>query len=170
MIRRKYTSIFLALCCGICITLSGCYSFNGASVPPHMKTIAIPLFDDQSGSGEPALREKLTNKLIDKFNGDNNLQVVDKTHADSMIEGTITAIPDAPAIVTAGENVTKRRITINVKATFQDLKLKKKIWERQFSEFSDYDAGADITQRQATIDAAIDKLTEDIVLETVSGW
>ena len=30
--------------------LAGCaYSFTGASVPAHLKTIAIPLVDDQSG-------------------------------------------------------------------------------------------------------------------------
>jgi hypothetical protein len=168
--QRFFMSCFVSSLLVVVVMFTGCYSFTGASVPPHLKTIAIPLFDDQSGSGEPGLREKITNKLIDRFNKDNNLEVADKTHADSMIEGVITAMPDAPAVVTAGENVTKRRITVNVTVKYQDLKLKKKIWEKQLSNYADYTAGSDIAQRTAAIEAAIDKITEDIVLETVSGW
>lgn len=152
------------------LSLQGCYSFTGASVPPHLKTIAVPLFDDQTGMGTPDLREKLTRKLIERFNRDNNLQVADRSRADCIIEGVIVSMTDAPSVVAGGENVTKRRVTLNLKATFRDMKLKKQIWEKQLSNFGDYDSGADIAQRQAAIDVALDKLTEDIVLETVSGW
>jgi hypothetical protein len=168
--KRRAFAFLLVFGIALPFVMAGCYSFTGASVPPHLKTIAIPLFDDQSGSGEPSLREKLTNKLIDRFNRDNNLQVADKTHADSMIEGVISAMPDAPVVVTAGENVTKRRITVNVNVKFQDLKLKKKVWEKQFSNYEDYLAGSDIALRTAAIESALDKIAEDIVLETVSGW
>lgn len=154
----------------LCSEGTGCYSFSGASVPPHLKTVAVPLFDDQSGAGEPGLRENLTNKLIDLFNRDNNLQVADRTKADSIIEGVITAMTDAPAIVSAGENVTKRRITINVKVTYRDMKLKKVIWDKQLSNFGDYESSASIAARQQAISDATTKLSEDIVLETVSGW
>ena len=154
--------------------LSGCagcpYSFTGSSVPPHLKTIAIPLFDDQSGFGEPGLREKLTNKLIERFRSDNSLSVVDKTRADSILEGIITAVRDDPSVVSTGEAVTKRRVTITVKASYQDLKLKKKVWEREVSNWGDYYITGGVAQRQTADSLAIDKLAEDIVLETVSGW
>jgi hypothetical protein len=108
--------------------------------------------------------------LIDKFNHDNNLHVADKTRADSMVEGIITAMPDAPAVISGGENVTKRRVTVNVRVTFQDLKLKKKVWEKNLSNWGDYEAGGSLSARQTAVASAIDKLTDDIVLETVSGW
>lgn len=150
---------------------SGCpYSFTGSSVPKHLKTIAIPLFDDQSGFGEPALREKFTNRLINRFVQDNSLEVADKSHADSMLEGTIAAVRDEPLVITKGESVTKRRVTISVKATFQDLKLKKKVWEKELSNTGDYDISGGTVQRQVGIDAAVEKLTEDLLIETVSGW
>ena len=154
----------------ILIVFAGCYSFTGSSVPVHLKTIAIPLFDDQSGSGEPGLREKLTNKLIDKFRQDNSLEIADRTNADCALEGTILSMVDQPQVVTAGETVSKRRLTISVKVIFQDMKLKKKVWEKQFSEWSDYQLGGDITQRDSSINAANDKLSDDILLDTVSGW
>ena len=152
--------------------LSGCapYSFTGSSVPPHLKTIAIPLFDDQSGFGEAGLREDFTNRLIGRFTRDNTLEVADKTGADSILEGVILSVRDEPAVVEKGETVNKRRVTIGVKATFHDMKLRKKVWEKQLSNWGDYQIGAGPAERKVAITAAIEKLTEDILLETVSGW
>ena len=159
------------LCCiPLFILVSSCYSFKGGSVPSHLKTIAIPLLDDQSGSGEPDLREKVTTKLLDKFRQDNSLQVVDREHADALLEGNIVGEQDEPYVVVQGETVTKWKLTLTIKASFQDLKLKKTMWDRQFSNFALYDAGGGPPARQAGIASAIDKITDDIINESVSGW
>jgi hypothetical protein len=152
------------------LSFQGCYSFRGGSVPPHLKTIAVPLFDDQSGTGEPGLREQLTNKLLDRFRQDNSLQVTDKGHADSMIEGIIVSLPDEPNAVIKGESVSTKKVTIIAKVTYQDEKLKKKVWEKDFSNWGVYEITGGPAQRQAALTTAIDKLTEDIVNETVSSW
>jgi len=150
---------------------TGCpYSFTGSSVPKHLKTIAIPLVDDQSGFGEAGLRETFTTALTNLFISDNSLEVADKTTADSILEGVIQPFTDAPSVVSQGEAVTKRRITITVKFTFEDKVLRKKVWEKTFSEWGDYDSGGGLSQRDAGLQDAIKKVTEDILLETVSGW
>ncbi len=151
----------------------GCYSFTGASVPSHLKTVAIPLVDDQSGFGEPGLREQFTTTLTNLFISDNSLEVADRTAADAILEGAITSISDAPAIIQQGqqgEQVSRRRITVNARFTFQDMKLRRKVWEKTFSNWGDYDVGGGPSQRQAGLQEAIRKITEDILLETVSGW
>ncbi len=150
--------------------LACAYSFTGSSVPPHLKTIAIPLFDDQSGAGEPGLREQFTNTLIEQFARDNSLRVADKKDADSILEGTILTVRDEPLVVGKGETVSKRRVTIVVKAAYQDMKLRKKVWEKELSNWGAYELGAGPAQRKGGIDEAIKKLTEDILLATVSGW
>jgi Lipopolysaccharide-assembly len=160
----------LLLILPVVLQLTGCYSFTGASVPPHLKTIAIPLFDDQSGSGKPGLRELLTNKLLDKFRQDNSLSIADKANADALLEGTITSVLDQPQVLVMGETVTKSRVTISVKVIFQDLKLKKKMWEKQFSQWADYALGGGSTEFDASISAINEKLSEDILLEAVAGW
>lgn len=157
--------LFLAL------TSSGCpYSFTGASVPAHLRTIAVPLVEDQSGLGEPGLRERFTTELTNLFIVDNSLDVADKTVADCLLEGVITAVSDAPSVVGEGEQVARRRVTMNVKFVFQDLKLRKKVWEKNFSNWGDYESGGGLSQRDAGLQVAMRKLTEDILLETVSGW
>jgi hypothetical protein len=151
--------------------VAGCaYSFTGASVPAHLKTIAIPLADDQSGFGEAGLRERLTTELTNLFITDNSLEVADRKTADAILEGVVTSVTDAPAVVEQGEQVSKRRVTVSAKFALQDMKLRKKMWEKTFSNWGDYDSGGGLSQRQAGLNEALRKITEDVLLETVSGW
>jgi len=151
--------------------LSCCfYSFTGASVPQHLKTIAIPVADDRSGSAEPGLRELLTDQLTQKFIDDNTLQVSERTTADAILENTITSLTDAPAVVAAGENVETRRVTLTVNVIYRDLVQRKIIYNKSFSNYGDYPSGGGITERRSAIETAVDRITEDILLDTVSGW
>lgn len=156
------------------VMLAGCagcpYSFTGASVPPHLKTIAIPIVEDQSGFGEPALREQFTTQLVQRFVNDNSLQVADRTSADSILEGIIVNVRDVPIVVEGGEQVARRRMTVTVRMKFQDLKLRKKVWEKEFNNYGDYDSGGGLTQRTEGLNEAVRKITEDILNDTVAGW
>ena len=156
---------------GLAAALSGCpYSFTGASVPPHLKTIAIPLVDDQSGFGEAGLREKFTTALTNLFISDNSLGVADRSTADAILEGMITTVRDAPSVVGQGEQVRQRRVTVSAKFILKDMKLRRTMWEKTLSNWGDYDSGGGPLQQQAGLQEAIRKLSEDVLLETVSGW
>jgi outer membrane lipopolysaccharide assembly protein LptE/RlpB len=163
-------TMLLACAAAAAFFASGCYSFTGASVPAHLKTIAIPLVDDQSNLGEPGLREQLTRDLTTLFLNDNTLQVADRTTADALLEGVIVTVADAPSVVQQGEQVSKRRITMTVRFTLQDMKKRRALWERTFSQWGDYDSGSGLSQRQTGLQEAMRKITEDVLLETVSGW
>jgi hypothetical protein len=156
------------------LTLSGCagcpYSFKGASVPPHLKTISIPIVEDQSGYGDPTLRDTFSQQLLNRFVNDNTLQPADRNSADSILEGVITSVKDAPAVVEGGDQVSKRRITVTAHITFRDLKMRKKVWEKDFTQWGDYPSGGGLTQRNEGIAEAVRKITEDILNETVAGW
>lgn len=161
--------LFIAV---IVVNFNGCciYSFTGASVPEHLKTIAIPIADDRSGGAEPGLREKITGVLTQKFIDDNTLQVSDKSTANAILECTIVSLTDAPAIVSAGEQIATRRITISVQVVNKDLVKRKTLFEKTFSNYGDYPSGGSIDSRRTAIEEAIEKITQDILLDTVSGW
>jgi hypothetical protein len=165
-------SISLLFINSIILNLIGCcvYSFTGAAVPEHLQTIALPISDDRSGAGEPGLRELLTERLTQKFIEDNTLQVTERTAADAILECTITSLNDAPAIVTAGESIASRRVTITVQVVYRDLVKRKTIYEKSFSGYGDYTSAGNISERQEAIEKAVDNITEDILLDTVSGW
>ena len=153
----------------VCLLIFGsCYSFTGASVAPHLKTVAIPLFEDVSGFGEPGLREKFTQKVIEQFRNDNNLELGERLTADSIIEGTISTVIDAPSVIGGNDIVRTRRVTVTVHASYTDMKFRKKIWEKDFSNWGEYTQGQQT--RDVALNQAVDKVAEDILLETVSGW
>lgn len=166
---RIIISLFITLCI---FNFTSCcfYSFTGASVPEHLQTVAIPVADDRSGSGEYGLRELFTNELTQKFIEDNNLRITDRTSANSVLECIISSYRDAPAIVTAGENVETRRITISVSVVYRDLVKRKTVYERTFSNYGEYPSGGSTDQRREAVEVAIDRITDDILLDTVSGW
>lgn len=154
---------------------SGCfYSFTGASVAPHLKTVAIPMAEDRSGIGELNLREQFTSKLIQSFNNDNTLRVAEKSSADALLECTIVSFNDAPAVIAAAgnnrENVKTRRITITARVVFRDLVKKKTISEKNYSNYGDYTTDNIAANRPVGIQTALDRLTEDILIGTVSNW
>jgi hypothetical protein len=170
--RKLSSGIFFLLVSSMFLT-SCTYSFKGGSVPAHLKTIAIPIMEDQSGYGDPTLRDSFTKQLVDRFTNDNTLQLADRNSADSMLEGVITEVKDAPLVLQGGEQVATRQITVTVRVTFQDLKLRKKIWEKSFSNWGNYDSGGGLTQRDQPgggVPEAVRKLTEDILNDTVAGW
>lgn len=174
--RKSVLIVLTGLVCSI--IFSACsYSFTGASVPPHIKTVSVPLFNDRSGSGEFDLSTKLTDILIQKFVEDNTLSIGDRLKSDSIIEGTIVSLSDAPAVVSGGErvseNITSRRMTLTVRVIYRDLVKRLNIFEKNFSNYADYPVGGggDITVvRRQAIEKAIEYIAEDILLGVVSNW
>ena len=155
----------------ILINFVGCcsYSFTGASVPEHLKTIAVPVVDDRSGSAEPEIRQLLTKKITSKFIEDNTLRIADKSTANSVLECAVVSFSDAPSVVSAGENVATRKITITVQAVYRDLIKRKMIYDKSFSNYGEYNP-SNPENRKKGIEEALDKISNDILLDTVSGW
>lgn len=153
------------------ITSSCTYSFKGASPPEGIRTIFIPTFEDVSGFGSANLREDFTQLLKDKFIKDNTLEYAEKVNADGMLACTIRSVNDEPLVVSGGDQVSKRKITINVSVDFQNLKKKKAVWKKDFSNWGEYEStGGGFTKRDEGIQVAMDKITDDIVIEVTSNW
>lgn len=147
------------------------YSFKGASPPPGIKSIYIPTFRDESGFGLPRLAEDMTQLLKQKFINDNTLEYAEKTTADGMLDCIITSIIDEPLVVSGGEQVSKRKITINVNVDFSNLKKQKSIWKKDFSNWGEYDSSSGgFSKRDEGVKITIDKITDDILLEVISNW
>ncbi len=168
---RLHLILFLLFSTGLLVNFNRCsYSFTGASVPQHLKTIAIPVAEDRSPGAIPGIRELLTDDLIQKFIDDNSLQVAEGTTADAILECIITNVTDVPSIVSAGEQISSRRLTVTVKVVYKDLVKKLNIFDQNFTNYGDYVPGGSINDREPAIETAVDKISEDILLAVVSGW
>lgn len=149
----------------------GCrYSFSGGSVPPNLRTIAIPIVQDQSGYGDPLLKDTFTERLVEIFTNDGSLTLAERSTSDSILETVITSVRESASVVRPGEQVAQRRMTVTARVKFTDAKQRKVLWEKEFSQWGDFPSGAGVTQRNEGVQEAIRKLTEDILNETVAGW
>ncbi|MFZ4589871.1 MAG: LPS assembly lipoprotein LptE [Ignavibacteria bacterium] len=149
----------------------GIYSFKGNNPPEGIKTVAVPLFTDNSGFAVSGIVEKFTEVLKNKVISDNTLKLVDKTKADAVITCSITSIKDDALVISGAENVTKRKITISVNVIFENLKKQKKIWERNYDNWGEYNSSSNsFSEREAGIVIARDKIAEDILNDIISNW
>jgi len=169
LMKSIFSAVLLCLVTFINIKCSS-YSFTGSSVSGHLKTIYIPVSQDKSPAAIPGLRELLTDNLIQKFINDNSLQVSNATSANSSLDCVITSVTDVPSIVSAGEQISARKLTINVKVAYRDLVMKKTVFDKNFSGEGQYVPGQTTNERQNAIEIAVNFISEDILLAVVSGW
>ena len=147
----------------------GYYSFSGSSLPSHIKTIAIPVFENKTT--EFGVREDLTDELIMEFTKDNSLKVKDRRTADSILEGSIESIREQAGSYNREEQVNEIKIYMTIRAKYEDKKKHEVIWEETITEWGTYDPNNSGGQtRQEAIQEAIGKIVEDIIKTTITGW
>ncbi len=163
VVRKKFISLFFLL-----LTI-GCYSFKGGNLPKYINTISFTPVVDNSNYGNPNYREMLFNELVNKFRRDNSLKVVEG-FGDSKISLIINSIRDETAFVRPGELEKERKITMEVSVEFFDTVKNKAFWTRKFSNFAIYSVAGIPSTRDRAIEEVIDKITDEILIATVSGW
>ncbi len=167
--QSRQTWVLTGLLAGM-MTLSGCgiYTFSG-NVPGHLKTLAIPDFENQTA--EYGIEDQLTDEVISVFRNDNTLSIRSEEEADCVIRGVIVTITDRPSTFSPDETVQEYRITLGVAVEFYDKVQDKVVWEERLSNFGVYPfTGGAGASRDEGIEEAIEKLAEDILNKTVSGW
>lgn len=151
--------------------LTGCsyYSTSG-SLPAHLKTVAVPLFENDSL--EYGISELVTDALIEELVRDNVLKVVDEERADSLLRGRIVRAHDEPFTYTAEEEAREYRFRILSEVSYYDVKRSRMIWEETLEGWGTYDASAegDSEARDRGKEDASQMLAKEILDRTTSGW
>ena len=167
----------------------GFYSMAG-SIPPHIKSIAIPLMDNQTA--EFGLAEDITDGILDEFNEAGILRVSDENSAHSILRGTIKKVSEGPYTYSKQESVSEYRYKIDVKIDWYDVSQEKNLLEGTYSGFGAYGLSGDIgsdgidNDNDGKIDAADDdefgeprafatkvavrKIAEDILNDIMTTW
>lgn len=143
------------------------YSFKG-SLPSHVQSVAIPLFNDRTSY--PGVRENLTNQVIDEFISDNTLKVVDEDKADLLLTGSINSIAQRAASVSSGEAVTEYKIVVSVKVKCEDIKFSKVLYDKTIQQYGLMPADGGLDDREQAIQDALDLITEDVLNATLGAW
>lgn len=144
----------------------GPYSFSGSTLPSHIRTVAVPLFEDRTA--EFGIDQKLTDRVIKAITNDNTLKIGNQRNANSILNGVIELVRDTAGEYDQDEVASDFRVTITVRVSFEDIQEREVLWEETWTQFGVYD-NVEI-DRDTGIDEALEKLTFDILNRTVSGW
>ena len=165
------------------------YSMAG-SIPPHIKSIAIPLVENQTA--EFAMAETVTDNLVSKFTKENILRVTDEKSADSIMKGVILKVDDGPYTFSKEEAVTEYRFTVSMKLEWLDVANDKVLLTKQYSGWGAYGLSGDISTdgidndgdgaidgddideigdpREFATKVAVEKIAEDVLNDILTSW
>lgn len=156
------------------LTLSSCirYSFSGVALAENVRTIHIPFFPDQSGSGLTDLSDQLNLALVNRFVNQTRLRLSnDAETADIVMEGSITGYRNAPFVIGGNQQTTLNRVTVTVRASFKYRTEDRVRWNRSFSATGDFDPSVDpITGEQSAAAEAMDKIAQNMFNDSVGRW
>ena len=150
----------------------GClYGFAGGGLPPHIRTVAIIPFDNQTG--EPTLTKEVTDAVRDALQGRLGLRPSSEANADAIVRGVIARYePDIPLTFQPGQqqgtvSVTSRRVQLTLNVEVYDQKQGRMLWQRTGMVVDgQYTPPQEAQGRQL----ALNKLVSDIVDGAQSQW
>lgn len=164
----------MAACAAAAVAIGSCaYTTNTALLPSHLKTIAVPVFEN--ATTEYTIEQEVTDAVIARFVADNHLKVVDERSADAVIKGKITAYRNAVFGFSQSAQAQEYRVTLSVAVTFKDQVKNRELWSApDLVKTSNYyvvdTPGATAKTEIDGRKEAISKLAEEIVARSVEGW
>lgn len=148
----------------------GCYGFAGGGLPPHVRTVAILPFDNQTA--EPALTQEVADAVRLAMEDRLGLRVAAEAGADAIVRGTVTRyqadVPLSFQQTNAGNvSVTRRLVQITVSVEIYDQRQNRMLWQRSGLRVEgEYQPPLETDGR----DLALERLVTDIVDGAQSQW
>jgi outer membrane lipopolysaccharide assembly protein LptE/RlpB len=145
----------------VALVLAGCgYSTRG-SLPDHIKTVAVPIFKNQSDV--PGLENAITSAVISAFSSGGRLRVVPVDQADSVLEGEILSTQIDGAGFDRNQNVQAYHLTVVLNVTFRDVRQDKILWqENGLTQVSDFQVQGLVSSTLAQGGGAASQAAADI--------
>ncbi|MFC1667770.1 LptE family protein [Chlamydiota bacterium] len=155
----------------------------GSILPLDIHSIAIPTFKNLTQ--KPGIETSITNKIIERFQIDGTLRVIEQKDADVLLTGELVDYRREP-VRFSGEDysdVREYRLTIVCKVSLINLVTQEEIWKDRLIEGeTTYKTGGDLSERELTAigttltseKAQLPTLEEDlaynVVESVVEGW
>ncbi|HEY3216076.1 MAG TPA: LptE family protein [Candidatus Eisenbacteria bacterium] len=172
MIQRR--SLRAAALVGATLVGASCgYTTSPALLPSHLKTIAVPAFEN--GTAEPALEREITDAVIARFVADNHLKVVDERSATAVLRGKVTLYRNAVFGFSTGRGAAQEyRVTVGTSVKLKDQVKNRELWSDNLVRTANYYV-VDVPGQPARTELdgrkeAVAKIADEILSRTVQGW
>jgi len=152
-----------------CFLFSGCgYHLvgTGSSLPPHLKTISIPVF--KNTSSQPEIHRELTSAVLEAFISDGRLKVAKKGNADLVMDATLVFYQKRNVSFGSQDLVSNIIVEVEIDLTITD-QIKNKIFiKEKFKTQWDYKSTSDIAATERARLKALDLGFQDLGRRLVS--
>ena len=138
---------------------TGCYSFQGTSIPADVSSYFVERFEVRANNAIPTLGQTLSESLKDKIRSESNLKQ-QEVDPDIEFKGVVTDYHVSAEAPQAGALTGFNRLTISVSVDYIYKKDEKKGWKERFSVFADFPSNTNLISVQ-------DQLIEDIKEEII---
>jgi len=162
---------------------SGCaYSFSSSSLPSHLKTIAVPVFENETLDG--LIADEVTRGLSDRFLEDNRLKVARASVADCVLDGRVTYYERKVYSYTPSQEPESYIVVVRIAAVLKDNVKNRDLWtEERIEASATYPASGETSSSGTSGEAtalpaneqeararAIEKLAQDILARSLEQW
>lgn len=152
-----------------CFFLSGCgYHLvgTGNTLPPHLKTIFIPVFENTSS--QPEIHRELTSAVLQSFISDGRLKVVKKEDADLVMDATLSYYNLRNVAFSSVDLVSDIILELEVELKVTDQVKNKIFMEKKLKQQWDYRSSSDIAETETARLEALDLAYNDMGNRLVS--
>jgi outer membrane lipopolysaccharide assembly protein LptE/RlpB len=167
LVKRLGIALALAALAG------GCAYTVRTSLPSHLKTLAIPIFGNNTV--EFGLADDITQSLVTGFVSERSMRIAQERDANAVLRGTVVAYKNQVFGYTTAERATEYEIVLTVSVSFRDMVKNRDLWKEDAltvrTTYNVVQVGT--TPAQTETDGrkdVIQKLTDRIVSRTVQGW
>lgn len=171
MIKGRIAALFL-LAGLIIATLGGCkvYSFNGANIPPDIKSFTVELFQNRANNGPASLPQSLTDALKLKFQTEANLRQL-ANDGDVKFTGTIVGYAFTNEAPVAGATSGLNKLTITIQVEYENTHDEKDKWTETFSRYAQFSSTENISSVEDQLIVEINRqLVDDIFQKAFVKW
>lgn len=157
----------------VMLLFQSCYTLKSTSIPPELKTISVPFFENEASLVVSNLSQTFTEALKERIRTTTNISIV-SGQGNASMSGAITDYRYAPISVpatspnrapVAGASV----LSISVRVKFDYEADKKLSFDQTFTKTQNY-TGDLSTQEQALIQIIVRQLIDEIFNAAFNNW
>ena len=150
---------------------AGCYTFSGASLPPDLRTVAIPPVESRASGGPADLDQRLTDALVERFADRTRLSLeTDEAEADMVVRATVERYTLTPAAVTGDEVASLNRVTLGVRVVVTDQLADEELLAQTFTANADYSPAEGLAGEADAAARALEQVAQDAFTAATSDW
>jgi len=153
----------------LALLLSGCgYHLvgTGSSLPPHLKTLSIPVFTNSSS--EPEIHRELTSAIINSFITDGRLKVARAGQADMVMTGKLFYYELEAVSFSSSDFASGYIVKLGVDVEVIDKVNNKPYLKKKLNTEWDYKASSDIVDTESARFTALEEAYQELGNRLVS--